>query len=346
MTRLRPHISLLLLLLILALLPFLVGLLDGQSPASMLAGEAGRSKFIQGLMIEIFILAIYAVSYDLILGVAGILSFGHAMFFAVGAYATGILLKSAGWSLGPTLIAVVGLGLAQAILFGVVLARVSGITFALVTLGLAYVFDILIKTRELGEYTGGDVGLQGIPRPDFLNPSDERLRFYYLMLVFAALVYLLYRRFVDSPTGRVCIAARENEERARMLGFNTILFKFVALTMASISAALAGMAYALFQPIVSPEVAGLGFTVEGLLMVLMGGIGALSGPMLGAALFKFMDFYFNKWFGESASFMVGAIYVLIVLFLPYGLVGTWRMRRRDMLAGWEELLERWRKMMG
>ncbi len=343
MTRLRQNTAFLLLILLLVALPFLVGLLDGQSPAGLIAGEAGQSKFIQGLMIEIFILAMYAISYDLILGIAGILSFGHAMFFAVGAYATGILLKSMAWSLGPTLIAVVGLGVAQALLFGVVLVRVSGITFALVTLGLAYVFDILIKTRELGKYTGGDVGLQGIPRPEYLSPSDERLRFYYVVLAFAVLVYLVYRRFIDSPTGRVCIAARENENRARMLGFNTIVFKFVALTIASITAALAGMIYTLFQPIVSPEVAGLGFTVEGLLMVLMGGIGTLSGPMLGAALFKFMEFYFNKWFGESASFLVGAIYVLIVVFVPYGLVGTWRMQRWRMRAGWESWRERWRR---
>ena len=327
MSRLRAHASFLILIFLLAALPFIVALLNGQSVAGLLAGEAGQSKFIQGLMIEIFILAIYAISYDLILGITGILSFGHAMFFAVGAYALGILLKSLGWALLPALAAVVGLGIVQALLFGVVLARVSGMTFALVTLGLAYAFDILIKTRELGEYTGGDVGLQGIPCPDFINPADERLRFYYLMLIFAVLVFLFYRRFVDSPTGRVCIAARENENRARMLGFNTILFKLVALTISSVTAALAGMAYALFQPIVSPEVAGLGFTVEGLLIVLMGGIGTMSGPMLGAALFKFMDFYFNKWFGGSASFLVGAIYVIIVLFLPHGLVGTWRTKR-------------------
>ena len=169
-------------------------------------------------MIEIFILAIYAISYDLILGVTGILSFGQAMFFAVGAYGTGILLKSLGWSLRPTMSAVVVLGILQGLLFGVILARVSGITFALVTLGLAYVFDILIKTRELSEFTGGDVGLQGIPRPDVLNPTSERLRFYYVMLVFVVLVYLFYRRFVDSPTGRVNIAAREKRESRQNAG--------------------------------------------------------------------------------------------------------------------------------
>ncbi|NOZ71939.1 MAG: branched-chain amino acid ABC transporter permease [Chloroflexi bacterium] len=340
MSRLRSHAFFFILVLLLVALPFLVGLLNNQTMEGVLTGAAGQSKFIQSLMIEVFILAIYAISYDLLLGITGILSFGHAMFFAVGAYGSGILLKSLGWSLLPTLAAVVGLGILQALLFGVVLARVSGITFALVTLGLAYVFDILIKTRELGKYTGGDVGLQGIPRPDIINPTDHRLRFYYLMLIFAVAVYLIYRRFVDSPTGRVCIAARENENRAQMLGFDTILFKLVALTISAITAALVGMAYTLFQPLVSPEVAGLGFTVEGLLIVLMGGIGTLGGAMLGAGLFKFMDFYFNKWFGESASFLVGMIYVLIVLFLPYGIVGTWRMKQWSRQQGWNRLRKR------
>ncbi|MCO6449899.1 MAG: branched-chain amino acid ABC transporter permease [Caldilineales bacterium] len=339
----RRHAAFIITAIFLAILPFLVGLLNGQSFGDLIANESGQSKFIQGLMIEIFILAIYAISYDLILGITGILSFGHAMFFAVGAYATGILLKSLGWSLLPTMAAVVVLGIIQALVFGIILARVSGITFALVTLGLAYVFDILIKTRELGEWTGGDVGLQGIPRPELLNPNNERLLFYYVMLAFAIVVYLLYRRFVDSPTGRVWLATRENENRAQMLGFNTIIFKIIALTIASVTAALAGMTYTLFQPIVSPEIASLGFTVEGLLMVLIGGIGTLSGPMLGAAAFKLMDFYFNRWFGENASFIIGAIYVAIVLFLPYGIVGTWRAKHLNMRKGWDELVERLRR---
>ncbi len=339
----RRYSALLLTAAILIILPFTISLLNGQSIADLLANEPGQSKFIQGLMIEVFILAIYAISFDLILGVTGILSFGHAMFFAVGAYATGVFLKSMEWSLLPTMAAVIVFGIIQALLFGVILARVSGITFALVTLGLAYVFDILIKTRELGKWTGGDVGLQGIPRPELLNPNRQRLLFYYVMLGFTVAVYLLYRRFVDSPTGRVWLATRENEDRAKMLGFNTILFKITALTIASITAALAGMAYTLFQPIVSPEIASLGFTVDGLLMVLIGGIGTLSGPMLGAAVFKFMDFYFNRWFGENASFIIGAIYVAIVLFLPYGIVGTWRSRQLDFRRSWRELISRFRK---
>jgi branched-chain amino acid transport system permease protein len=228
-------------------------------------------------------------------------------------------------------------GIVQALLFSIVLPRVKGITFALVTLGMASVFDIMIGTRELAPYTGADVGLQGIPRPALLDPV-ARLRFYLIALAFTVLVYLLYRRCVDSPTGRVCIAIRENEGRARMLGFNTFYFKLAALTVASITAALAGLLNALYKPIVSPEIATMAYTVDALLMILIGGMGTLSGAMVGAALFRLLDYYLFRWFGEVAGFLLGAIYVIFVLFVPYGIVGTWRLRRLDWKRAWQERL--------
>lgn len=335
---LRENLFMIIIVAILVVLPFLMAIAYGDSISAVLENQAGNSKFFQGLLIEIFILAIFAISYDLVFGITGLLSFGHAMFFAVGAYLTGFLLKTLGWSLWATIIGIVFAGVLQALLFSIVLPRVKGITFALVTLGIASMFDIIIKTRELADYTGSDVGLQGIPRPEFINPSDERLRFYYITLVFTIIVYLVYKRFVNSPTGRVCIAIRENENRALMLGYNTFYFKLASLIIASISAALAGLIYALFQPIVSPEIATLAFTVEGLLMILVGGIGTLSGAMVGAAAFKLMDFYFDKWFQEFSAYLIGVIYVILVLFIPYGIVGTWRLRRLDIKKGQKRLL--------
>ncbi len=339
---LKRNLGFLLLVGVLLVLPFVLALLNGQSIPSLLANEDGDAKFLQGLLIEVFILAAFAISYDLVLGVTGLLSFGHGMFFAFGAYITGILLKSFGWPLWQVVIAAVVAGVLVALLFGIVLPRVKGITFALVTLGIAAVFDIMVRSQELGKYTGADVGLQGVPRPEFLSPVDDRLTFYYVTFGFAVLVFLLYKRFVDSPTGRVCIASRENENRALMIGFNTFYFKLAALILAGITATLAGMFNTLYKPIVSPEIAGLGFTVEGLLMLLIGGIGTLSGAMIGAAVLRLMEFYFSRWFGASASFVLGAIYVLIVMFLPYGIVGTWRLRRLDIKAGWQRLLELFR----
>ena len=222
------------------LLPFIIALANGQSLADVLANENGNAKFIQGLMIEVFILAIYAISYDLILGVTGLLSFGHAMFFASAAYFTGIAFKNLEWGIPQTLLGLVVVAVVQALLFAVVLPRVKGITFALVTLGLASVFSIVIQSSELAEWTGADVGLQGVISPAGLNANTERFRLYIITLAATLLIFVLYRRFVNSPTGRVCIAIRENEDRALMLGYNTFYFKLVALVVASMTAALAG----------------------------------------------------------------------------------------------------------
>ncbi len=324
-------------------LPFVVGLFEGASPLQVWSNDTGISKFIQGLGIEIFILALYALSYDLIFGITGLLSFGHAMFFATGAYLTGIMLKSFNMPLGITVVLVLFASAINAILFGLVLPRVKGITFALVTLGLASVFNIVIMSGELGSYTGADVGLQGVIPPAFISPATERLRFYFIALAIMVMFYLLYQRFVSSPTGRVCVAARENEGRARMLGYNTFYFKLTALLLSSATAALAGVLHALYQPIVSPNVASLGFTVSALLIILIGGVGTLRGALIGAAVYRLLDFGLRRYIGESASFISGAIYVAIVLFLPYGIVGTWMLKSPQIKQGWQRLIGMFQK---
>lgn len=335
---LARHRGYLITLLLLILLPFIVGALEGASPLAVWKNQAGTSKFSQGLAIEIFILALYALSYDLIFGITGLLSFGHSMFFAVGAYLTGIAIKSFDLSLPATFGLVMVAAILQALLFGMVLPRVKGITFALVTLGIASVFHIVVMSSELGTYTGADVGLQGVIVPAFISPANERLRFYFVALTILVLVYLLYFRFVNSPTGRVCVAIRENENRARMLGFNTFQFKLVSLTLSSLTAALAGFLHTLYQPIVSPNVASLGFTVSALLIILIGGVGTLQGALVGAIVYRLLDFGLRRYLGESASFINGAIYVAFVLFIPFGIVGTWRLKSAQIRGGWKRLL--------
>lgn len=322
------------------LFPFVIALWDGQSLASVFASQSGNSKFYQGLLIEVFILGIYALSYDLLLGVTGLLSFGHAMFFAVGAYTMGILLKSYNLPLPVTLALVVVVGVLQALLFSIVLPRVKGITFALVTLGFASVFDIVIQSHELNPIAGGDVGLQSIPKPDFLNPADQRFTFYLVALASVTVAYFFYQRFVDSPTGRVCTAIRENENRAKMLGFNTFYFKLAALIVSGITAALGGALHTLYNPIVSPTIASLGYTVAALLIILIGGVGTLSGALIGAAVYRLLQFYLDRFFGEASGFLLGFVYVALVLFLPYGIVGTWRAKKAEWRAAWKE---RWSK---
>lgn len=330
--------ALLTLLALMVLLPFIIALLDGQSAGDVLANNPGNAKFFQGLLIEVFILAIFALSYDLVLGITGILSFGHAMFFAAGAYFTGIAFKSLQWGIGQTLLGLVVVALVQALLFGLVLWRVQGITFALVTLGIAAVFQIIVMSSEMQGWTGADVGLQGVIVPAALNTNSERLRLYLLALFALFFIYLIYRRFVDSPTGRVCVAVRENEGRARMLGYNAWQFKMVVLLVSSLTAVFAGFLHTVHQPIVSPNVAGLGWTVAALLIILIGGVGTLTGAIVGAAVFRLLDYFLDRYFGNSADFLLGVVYILIVLFLPYGIVGTWRLRRLEIEQGRQRLL--------
>jgi branched-chain amino acid transport system permease protein len=324
----------------LIVLPFVLTLADGQPITNMLANEPGQSKFYQGLAIEIFILAIFALSYDLLFGFTGLLSFGHAMFFGVGAYLTGIMLKSFGWGLLPILALVALAGVVMALIFSVVLPRVKGITFALVTLGIAQVFYIVIQSREMAKFAGAEIGLQGVTPPDFINPVEQRLRFYYIGLAAVFLTYFIFKRFVDSPTGHVCVAIRENEDRATMLGYNTFYFKLAALTISAIAAALAGTMHGLFSPIIRPGIASSHYTIAALLIILMGGIGTLDGALIGAATFRLLSFWLEKWFGGASQVIIGLVYILLVLFLPYGIVGTWRSRKPKIKQGWHDLIER------
>ncbi|MDJ0924224.1 MAG: branched-chain amino acid ABC transporter permease [Acidimicrobiia bacterium] len=321
--------------------PFIISIvIDGQGLAAVVNNDLGNARFLQGLAIEIFILGIYAISYDLILGVTGILSFGHAMFFAVGAYTFGIMLKSFELAWPVALLVVLVAAVLQAILFALVLPRVHGITYALVTLGFASVFWIVIQSSDLADYAGAEVGLQGVDAPVwFLDTTNERFIFYLICLAIFFGVYVLYQHIVDSPAGRVFVAIRENEDRALMLGYNTFWFKLLVLVIASITAALAGTIHTLHQPIVTPNVAGLFWTVTALLIILIGGMGTITGALIGAAVYRLLEYYLDKWFAGAAGLLIGAAYVLLVLYVPYGIVGTWRAKSLRIKEGRDRLLK-------
>ena len=168
--------------------------------------ESGYAKFWQGMLIQIFILAIFAMSYDLLLGYSGILSFGHAMFFGVGGYTVAILIgKNFNWPLGLALLAVLVVALLQSLLFGVLSLRVKGVYLAMVTLAFAEMFFILAEAGDFRAYTGADDGLHGFGVPAYLSATDHRMRFYYLALLLFVLVFLAARRLVNSPAGKVMV---------------------------------------------------------------------------------------------------------------------------------------------
>ncbi len=323
----------LVLLLALVAFPFALALFTGQPVSS------GTPKFWQGMLIQVFILAVYAMSYDLLMGYTGVLSFGHAMFFGAGAYAAAILLKHAGWGLGAVVLAVIGVAVVQSLLVGVVSLRVSGVYLAMATLAFAQMFYILIQATDLRAITGAEDGMHGIPVPAWMDPTAERLPFYFLALGFCVLMYLIGRRVVDSPPGRVMVAIRENEPRAQMIGYNTFVYKLLAVTLSGVMAALAGLMNALWNGNATPDVFSLEMTINALLMTIIGGVGTLSGPMLGAAVFQLLGYWLNSTFGPRWPLLIGMIYVLLVLFVPYGIVGTWQLRRNDLRAGWRRLTQ-------
>lgn len=320
--------------------PFLISLfIDHQGLGAVTSNAQGNARFLQGLAIEVIILALYAISYDLILGVSGLLSFGHAMFFAVGAYTFGIVIKSFDFGLAGALVAVVIASILQALLFAIIVPRVKGIAYGLVTLGIASMFWIVIQSTDLAKYAGAEIGLQGVKAPvAFLDTTTHRFTFYLISLGLLLAVYLIYSRIVDAPLGRVLVAVRENEERAEMLGYRTFWFKLIALLVGSLTAALAGVLHTLHQPITTPNIAGLGFTVTALLIILIGGVGTLSGAIVGAAIYRLLQFYLDKWFPGVSDLLIGIAYIVVVLYLPFGVVGTWRARALDIARGRKRLV--------
>ena len=337
----------------LILFPFLAGLTIGD-PTAVEPGtgwltalaqrtESGYAKFWQGMLIQIFIWAIFALSYDLLLGFTGILSFGHAMFFGTGAYAVAILIdKHVSWPLGWALTAVILISLLQSVIFGVLSLRVKGVYLAMVTLAFAEMFFILAEAGDFRKYTGADDGLHGFPVPDYLSAADHRTRFYYLALIFFVVVFLAARRLVKSPPGRVMIATRDNENRATMIGYDTFRYKLIAFVAAGVFAGLAGALSALYNVSVTPALLSTNRTIDALAMTIIGGVGTLLGPITGAVIVQLLGYWLERWFGPSWTLIYGIIFMLIVVFLPYGIIGTIRARSLRLKEGWG----RWLKLLG
>lgn len=336
----------------LVLFPFIAGLLIGdpravQADANPIQAllqktESGYAKFWQGMIIQMLILGIFAMSYDLLLGYTGLLSFGHAMFFGTGGYTIAILIgRHFNWPFSLALAAVLGIALAQGLIFGILSLRVKGVYLAMVTLAFAEMFFILSEAGDFRQFTGADDGLHGFPIPAYLSPTDHRTRFYFLALLFFVVAFLVARRLVNSPTGRVMIAIRENENRTMMIGYNPIWYKLIAFVAAGIFAALAGALSAVYNVSVTPTVLSTFRTIDALAMTIIGGVGTLIGPVIGAGIIHLLGYWLERWFGASWTLIYGIIFMLIVIFLPYGIVGTIRLRSFQWQSGWQ----RWKKIL-
>lgn len=283
------------------------------------------------LLTRIFILSVYAMSYDILRGYTGFINLGHALYFGSGAYIAGIFVTHFGNNMLIVLFAVVFAILfssACAFIMGKVSMRRNGsvLSAAMITLALGEIVrNIAEKWRSV---TGGADGLT------FRVPAllQNRTTFYYIALIFLVLMILLLRQFTLSPTGRVLLAIRENEQRAEFLGYNTEKYKLIALQVAGISGGLAGLVFGYLNRFANTDLLTLQQTLNALLYTLVGGTGTLYGGVVGTlivnliqnALLNLRSVHpiFERWL-----IFFGAMYIVVVLFMPQGVVGLLQERR-------------------
>jgi branched-chain amino acid transport system permease protein len=274
------------------------------------------SEYVKVVAMQIFIFGVFAISYDLLLGYTGIASFGHAMFFGTGAYMTAMLMLKAGFSFWATLpFVMVSCGLIG-LLVGLLTLRFATIYFTIITLALGQLFFFLITNALTYRYTGGDDGLHGVP---MILAGENQM--YYLVLGFLLAMFFIAKRIVGSPFGTALVAIRENESRAKMIGYNVLAYRLVVLVISGVMAGLAGSMNAAVLRSVFAGFMGAGTTIEVLLMTIIGGMGSLIGPVIGAALVTVFQQYVSSYF-ESWLMLFGVMFVLVVLFLPRGLMNV------------------------
>lgn len=326
-------------LLALILLPHAIGWFTGDGPFGMQVGRRfmviGQSVTWQGRMSQVFIFAILAMSYNLIFGFTGVISFGHALFFGIGGYMLGSMLQFTDLGVNEAMILGILGGLIlsgiASFVMGLVSLRLRGVYFAVFTLAVAEaVFIYFTRYRP----TGAEDGFTFSEMPTFFEPTRNPLNFYYLSLILCVLVFLFIRRLIYSPTGAIMLAIRENEERAKSIGYHTLRYKLFAITVAGMIASLAGMLHVVLNSKrVGPEVLGVNFTVEPLLMTIIGGLGTFLGPVIGAAGLRISestlrdlvitigDTQINV--GDSWQIILGLLFIVVVMIFPQGVVGTW-----------------------
>lgn len=286
--------------------------------------------FFVTLAVDILIYAIFAMSLDLILGYAGLTSFGHAAFLGVGAYSLAYLTTRLGLNNLLVTVPVVVLSTALvALVIGVFALRTRGIYFLMVTLAFAQMlFSVAINLTEV---TGGSDGLAGVPRPMLgLGPLryafSSREDFYYLILICFVMVWWLLSRIANSPFGWTLRGIRENEGRMRALGYDTFRYKLAAFATAGAFAGLAGLLLAHSAQIASPE--NLYWTTSGqaMIMLIIGGAGTLDGPIFGAATVRLLRNFISSATDRWETLM-GVVFILFVLFAPRGIIGVFRTPR-------------------
>lgn len=278
-------------------------------------------SYFQTMMTKILIFTIFAISLDLIFGYTGLISLGHAAYFGVAAYTTGILILRCGvesfWLAAP---AGILMAVLAASVFGVISLRVSGIYFLLVTFALGQLlFWMAWKWRSV---TGGDDGLSGIPAPA-LGPTWltwNSVYFYYFVLVAFVICFVVLYRIVNSPFGRALVGIRENEHRMRCLGYNVWACKYVAFVLGGLFAGIAGVFFAYFRGFVAPSSLSIETSALVLFMVIIGGAGTLFGSLFGAGILLFLQDFSSIYFPERWPLILGVVFIVVAMYFRGGII--------------------------
>ncbi|MBP2669385.1 MAG: Branched-chain amino acid ABC-type transport system [Deltaproteobacteria bacterium] len=305
----------------------------------LLAVPLVTGRFYQYLLTQIFIASLVAVAFNLLLGTTGLLSFGQAAFYGVGAYTVGLLATKAGVSTLPALLLAPVFAAAVAALIGFFCVRLSGVHFAMLTLAFGQlVFTIAFKWYG---FTGGDNGIQGIPvrpLPGGVEIGSTQAMYYFALAVVGVSVEIL-RRIRSSPFGSTLKAIRENTQRAAYLGVNVKLYQWAAFVIAGAFTGLAGGLYALMEKSITPDIIHWTKSGEPVFMTIIGGIYTFAGPMVGAVVFTVLNSYLVAW-TEKWALVLGIILLVMVLLLPGGVVGFVNEKARAAFGkrGW---VRRW-----
>jgi len=280
-------------------------------------------SYLQTMMVKILIFSIYAMSLDLLFGYTGLFSLGHAAFFGVGGYTTGILATRLGiesfWLTAP-LSVLVATGVAA--IFGLIALRMSGLYFMMVTFALGQLL-VSIATQWF-HVTGGAFGLKRIPLPMLGIPGFSfsvinQISLYYFVFLFFVACLLLLRKIVESPFGYTLRGIREHEPRMLSLGYNTWLYKYLAFIIAGSFAGVAGCLFAHWNMLISPRHLGIVTSSLGLFFIIIGGPGTIFGSIIGTAIIIGTEYASSLYAPERWELILGLIFVVTVMFLRGGI---------------------------
>jgi|TARA_R110001583_G_C5670283_1_gene410789 branched-chain amino acid transport system permease protein len=278
---------------------------------------------------KVLCFALFACAFNLLLGFAGLLSFGHAVFLGTGGYVTGWLMINSGLTPEIAIIAGTVAGGLLGAVFGKLAVKREGIYFAMVTLALAQLVFFLYLQAP---FTGGEDGLQGVPRGKafgLIDLADNQTMYYFVLAIFLAGFWLIHRT-VHSPFGQIMKAIRENESRATSLGYDVNQYKWIAFIISAALSALAGSTKTLVFELASLTDVHWHMSGEVILMTLVGGVGTIIGPLVGAGVVVSMQNYLSG--GELGNYLhiiMGAVFVVCVLSFRSGIVGQFNKFRRN-----------------